>query len=341
MPGTGARNRRPALPRRLAATLLLLALPLAATAEAPRPGPGLDIATVVGPGACAECHKSSAEAWEMSLHHTLIDTTHRSREGRQFASRLGVRRVKDPDGLCAACHYTPVQTGSRARVRAGVTCESCHGGGRDWISVHSEFSGRTEETETPAEAAARWQQAEAAGMIRPGNLHALAGNCIACHAIAHEELVNVGGHPTGSAFELLAWTQGEVRHNVWYTPANDPAPPERRRMLYLAGLGLSLESSLLALAGAGDAAGDYAIDLRQRAERTVEKISAAAGVLPDVAELRVMAAAVPAAGDAAALQAAAAAVGEQLPRLLDRDGGGLDALDPLLPGPDSWVGAVP
>ncbi len=322
----------------------LLALPFgpAAGQESYGVGPGLEAAAIMGPGECAECHESSAAAWELSLHHTLIKKTHRTKEGRQFASRLGVKRIKDPEGLCASCHYTSQLSGSRLRVEDGVTCESCHGAGRDWIKVHSEFSGKKEETETPEEEANRWIQAEAAGMIRPGNLIAIASNCVSCHTIAYEDLVDIGGHPAGREFEMLAWTMGEVRHNVWYTPENDEAPPERRRMLYLAGLALTLEASLNALSQVRNADGKYATDMRERANRTVAQLEAAADLLADVPELReIVGVARAQSMDSGELQASAAAVTEQTERLLERSGSGMDAIDPLLPGSEDYVGTVP
>ena len=30
---------------------------------------------------------------------------------------------------------------------AGISCESCHGAGEDWIKLHSQYSGKTEKTE--------------------------------------------------------------------------------------------------------------------------------------------------------------------------------------------------
>ena len=64
--------------------------------------------------------------------------------------------------------------------------------------------------------------------------------------------MNKGGHPAGSAFELVSWSQGEVRHNTWHSKGreNVPASAARRRMLYLVGLGAELEAALRAIAKA-------------------------------------------------------------------------------------------
>ena len=304
-------------------------------------GPVYDVDAIMGPKACAECHKTTAQVWELSLHHTLIKKSHRTKEGRAFAKKLGVKRIKDPEGLCASCHYTVQEAKKRPKVIAGVSCETCHGAARDWIKVHSEFSGKKEEQESPEEEEARWAKSEEAGMIRPRNLYALASNCFSCHSTANERLVNVGGHPTGGDFELLSWTMGEVRHNVWYTKPNDEAPPERRRMMYLAGLSLTLATSLEALAAVEEPGGKYATYMQTRADGAAAKLAKAAGLLGDVPELKAMVDAAPPQGAAPdALKAAAAAVGEHASRLLERDGSGMEAVDEMLPGPDAYVGQV-
>ena len=325
------------------AAVFSLGQPVLAKAQedARMPGPGLDIGAVQGPNACAECHKKTAQVWKRTVHQRVIKETHRSKEARAFAKKLRVRRIKDPKGLCATCHYTVRKGKKRPKAIAGISCESCHGAARDWIKVHSEFSGKKKETESPEEAAARWVRSEKAGMIRPRNLYKLARNCYSCHATGHEDLINVGGHPSGGKFELLSWTMGEVRHNVWYTPANDEASPARKRMLYLAGLSLSLETSLSALSAASKADGGYATDLRARIERAKAGLAKAAERLTGVVELKAMADAVPPPGAAAAqLKASAAAVSEQARRLLERDGGGMEAIDELLPGAGDYVGKV-
>ena len=332
----------------VAATLLVAAVlfgfgvPAAAEQENFRLlGPVYDVDAIMGPKACAECHKTTAQVWELSLHHTLIKKSHRTKEGRAFAKKLGVKRIKDPEGLCASCHYTVQKAKKRPKVIAGISCETCHGAARDWIKVHSEFSGKKEEQESPEEEEARWAKSEEAGMIRPRNLYALASNCFSCHSTANERLINVGGHPTGGDFELLSWTMGEVRHNVWYTKPNDEAPPERRRMMYLAGLSLTLATSLAALAEVEEPGGKYATYMQARADGAAAKLAKAAGLLGDVPELKAMVDAAPPQGAAPdALKAAAAAVGEHASRLLERDGSGMEAVDEMLPGPDAYVGQV-
>ncbi len=103
-------------------------------------------------------------------------------------------------------------------------------------------------------------------MIRPSNLYDLAANCYSCHTVPNEKLVNVGGHPAGSKFELVRWSQGEVRHNVWYSDDNTEASLERRRELYIIGKMLDFEYALRGVAKATEGA-EYAKAMAKRAQR--------------------------------------------------------------------------
>ena len=146
--------------------------------------------------------------------------------------------------MCLTCDYTVQDKENKKQPIAGITWEFCHSAGEDWIKVHSQFSGKTEKTETKAEQETRWKLAEFKGMIRPSSVYRLAKNCYSCHVVPQEDLVNKGGHPAGSAFELVSWSQGEVRHNTWHSKGkeNAQASTARKRMLYLVGLGVELDT---------------------------------------------------------------------------------------------------
>ncbi len=94
---------------------------------------------------------------------------------------------------------------------------------------------------------------------------------------ADEKLVNVGGHVAGSAnFELVAWSQGKVRHNFVRTDGkvNDPSPIERTRLMFLAGMIADLEFSLRATAEA-TVKENYGVTSAGRAARAGKRLAAA------------------------------------------------------------------
>jgi hypothetical protein len=224
-----------------------------------------DAAKIVGANACAECHKQEAEAWKGTHHFKTFGEMPRRKEANEIAERMGIQRNRS-ESLCLTCHYTVQEKESRKQPIAGISCESCHSAGEDWIKVHSGFSGKTEKTETKAEEEVRWKLAASKGMIRPSSLYRLAKNCYGCHVVPQEDLVNKGGHKAGSTFEMVTWSQGEVRHNTWYNHGkeNVRASVARMRMLYLVGLGVELETALRAV-GKATARKAYAFEMAKRA----------------------------------------------------------------------------
>ena len=206
---------------------------------------------IVGPEECIDCHKRSNEVWVKTPHYTTFKEMSRTEEARDIASKLNINRIKS-ESTCVQCHYTTKSVENEKKAIAGISCESCHGAGRDYVDIHGDYGGKDvkKENETPEHKKQRIAKSEKAGMIRPANLYALAENCYSCHTVPNEELVNVGGHNTGSKFELVAWSQGMVRHNNWFTPTNDESPLERRRMMYLVGKMVEMEFALRGLANA-------------------------------------------------------------------------------------------
>lgn len=299
---------------------------------------------IVGPNACAECHKDETAVWKETHHFKTFNTMHRSKAARAIAKKLGLKRIKS-ESLCLGCHFTQTKKRGQVRATAGISCESCHGAGKDWLKVHSEFSGNKDKSsETDAEEAARWKKSEAAGMLRPRALYDLAKNCYGCHVVPEEELVNVGEHAAGSPFELLAWSQGEIRHILWYSKGktNDVANEDRKRMLYLVGLAVEIETALRAVAKATKSA-QYSIRMAHRADKARKAMLEAAKALPDVGELRRIVEASHAAGlkldNEAALNAAADSIAENAKALAaNHDGSRFAAIDRLLPDPAKYKG---
>ena len=254
------------------AALLATVLPAGA---APRPD------QVGGPESCAECHIQEIEAWKQSVHFKTFNELHRKPETAAMLARLGLSRIKH-EPKCMDCHYLNRLEDDAIKATSGVSCESCHGAGRDWAATHGDYGkGITKLTESAEHRRARLAQALGAGMIVRENLYALGASCYQCHVLSDEKLVNVGGHPPASeGFNLLTWSQGEVRHTILHTDnrANPEATPEQRRRLYVLGLILETEYGFRAVAGATEKA-DFGLTLARRtdtARKQLEKIQALA-----------------------------------------------------------------
>lgn len=302
-----------------------------------------DPARVMGPDSCTKCHENEMLSWRETPHFATFETLHRMPEAKAIADRLGLRSVKRNDE-CTKCHFTVQEEHGRDHVIAGVSCESCHGAGRDWIELHADYGGPTitRAMESPEHRAERIEKSIAAGMNNPANLYLVARQCLACHTSPNERLVNVGGHAAGTPdFELVAWSQGKVRHNFLRSggTVNAPSSPERLRVMYIVGVLADLEASLRATAAASQKS-TFGIAAAQRAARQKRR-------LYEISQL-VQNPHVTAALDAAlgarlqlhnreAIIAAANEVGKQAYEFAaTADGAQLSAIDPLLPTPAQY-----
>lgn len=197
---------------------------------------------------CQKCHASEIDVWKQTPHFKTFDSLHRRKEAKEIAKKMGVKSVKRSE-VCAQCHYTQT-TDSRGRAKAcsGISCESCHGAAKDWLEKHADYGGPnvTREQETAEHKQMRRELAMSLGMNNPTNLYLIARNCYNCHTVPNEKLVNVGGHPAGSKFELVSWSQGMIRHNFVSSDGKHNARKsiERLRVMFVVGLMADLEFSL-------------------------------------------------------------------------------------------------
>ena len=273
------------------------------------------------------------EAWKLTHHFDTFNSMHRRPEAKDIATKLGMRRIKD-ESLCLKCHYTS-QADESGKVKAisGISCESCHGAGKDWNKVHNA-------KDDPD----RLVKAEKLGMLRPGNYYHVAANCFSCHTVPEEKLVNEGGHKAGSDFELVSWLSGEVRHNMQKSAGkvNEEIPVARRRMLYITGRALDLEYSLRGLAKATKD-GPYSQSMLARvnsAKDRLAEIEKATGL----AEVKAMLDAVKGdlkPGNEAPITKMAEEVSANASKLANtQDGSKLASVDSLIPGPDKYKGTA-
>ncbi len=308
---------------------------------------------MVLPERCGECHAAEFEVWEATAHATGFDTLHRRDRAKEIYRSLGLRLIKrgtdETTPSCLSCHYTPVVRRDTLRAGAGVTCESCHGPARDWVSVHNDYGvaeadfQRAALLETAEHRTRRVADSRAAGMRRPSDLYDVAANCFGCHTVPNEDLVNRGGHSTGSDFEMVDWSE-RIRHNFLDSyrtadgRANAERPREWKRRMYVVGRALDLEYAVRGLAAATRQDELYFAAMGDRAGAAVDELLEIADRvdLPALGEIIAAWDAVDVSvGDPARLRAAADLMRASTRRFIAaEDGARLAALDPL------WDGTV-
>ena len=311
-----------------------------------------DPAKIVGPDSCADCHAAEIAVWNATTHFGNKDI-HKTPAAKAIAEKLGIKRIKN-EALCQTCHFTTQPKGKRMRVIAGVSCESCHGAAKEWVDIHHDYGGGsvTRDTEAAEHKKKRFEETAAAGMIRPDQTYHVAENCYQCHTVPEEKLVNEAGHPAGSDFELVAWLQGEVRHNYFITDGveNREAPGDlneanHKRVLYVLGRMLDLEYGLQGLAKA-TVEGEYLEAMKMRVMGAMEKLKeiqgksqAASGAIGEMLDAAGKAKLAP--NNAAELTGTAEKVREIAQQFAaDHDGSQLADVDSLLPGKNQYKGAV-
>ncbi len=225
--------------------------------------------------ACAKCHVNEIQAWKKTPHYRTFDELGRRPEAKEICSKLGLRSVKRSD-VCIDCHFTVQSKSGRNKPVSGVSCESCHGASQDWLTVHNDFGGplATKESESVEHSKQRIETSVAFGMHNTRNLYSIASRCFNCHTVPNEELVNIGGHKAGSEdFELVRWSQGQVRHNFLRTggQSNSVSNPDRIRVMFVVGLIADLEFSTRATAKATSKT-TYGTKVANRAARTAMKL---------------------------------------------------------------------
>ncbi len=325
----------------LKALLIAAALSLTSTAAAPT---DRSPKKMEGPEECAECHRDEATVWRGTHHYKTFREMPRSEDAEKIAKKMRIKRIKS-ESLCLNCHFTNQTKGGKTEPIAGISCELCHSAGKDWIKLHAEFSGnKKKENESKQQAALRWKKSEKLGMIRPRQLYKLAKNCYGCHVVPQEKLVNVGEHTAGSKFELVSWSQGEVRHNLWYTQGkeNKKATAGRKRMMYIIGMVVEYETAIRAVGKATKKA-PYAIKMAKRAARARKKLKLIAKALPRVPELKKILKIAKSAklklnSDAALTKAADRIAVEAVSLSTKYDGSKFAKLDSLIPPPDKYKG---
>ncbi len=227
-----------------------------------------DPTKVLSADACATCHANEVNVWKKTPHFRTYEELSRRPRAKEICSNMGLRSVKRSD-VCIKCHFTQQDKNGRVKPVSGISCESCHGASKDWLTIHNDYGGptATKQSETDAHRNARQAQCEQLGMRNTRDFYSIASSCFNCHTVPNEKLVNTGGHKAGTDdFELVAWSQGMIRHNFLRgeNKTNVESTPEKLRLMFVVGLIADLEYSTRATAKATSKS-EYGLTVANRA----------------------------------------------------------------------------
>ena len=298
----------------------------------------------VGAEECGQCHKKEFKAWNRSTHSVVLsdrDDDEAIEKSEEYAEALEIDDIEAAPE-CSSCHFTYFFDEDGDEQVTGVDCESCHGVGKQWIDIHSDYGSiggapiENPEDEDPLHREQRWAQSEAAGMLRPSNIAAVTSNCLDCHTGPGDRIVNEGGHTAGSDFDLPRWLAGEVRHNFHRTNQGENAEitAERARQLYVLGRALQLQYALVGLAGSTEGSA-YSSAMQERAKAALSALEAIESAVstPEVASIVALGKASSLVSPSGtAIEATAEKVAHQAAQFGENhDGSALGAIDPLIP----------
>lgn len=242
---------------------------------------------------CESCHEAEVQVWEGTAHAKSFKTVDKSAEAKKLLAAVGSEKSMKRDPLCISCHFSLRQKSASAKpsATAGPSCESCHGPSSDWIDLHNDYgSYESAETEPAEHKVQRLAAAEKAGMVGAFNIFGIASNCASCHGLSRPDIdgeklaaMHANGHPLNDQFELVAYSQGKVRHRFYPPDLETNAKLDQAGLsrLYVVGKAAQIVAAEQAVAVAP--AGDY--------QSAQQKIAAAArAALAPVADVPAVAA---------------------------------------------------
>jgi hypothetical protein len=151
--------------------------------------------------ACSKCHGDQA-AWWNSDPHAGAASRLSSRRALQIAHYYGLSsaEMRSSKALCMDCH---AGRGARA-LEDGVTCEACHGPGKDYEKPHQDIKAL-------GPSSSPYKRALSLGMVDLRRADPMSKACAQCHYITQDRLIS-SGHSTGANFAL---GQAHSKINHW------------------------------------------------------------------------------------------------------------------------------
>lgn len=162
---------------------------------------GAETCATSGCHGAADPKRFQFQYWQSADPHSKAFSTLTTARSARMAEDLKLGDATK-NVTCTACHapfygLPEIRLTAGVKVQEGVSCESCHGAGGDWLRSHPRKDYSHSDRVT-------------AGMRDLQNIYTRANSCVACHQNVSSELLKAG-HPE-LIFELDGQTQAQPRH---------------------------------------------------------------------------------------------------------------------------------
>jgi len=231
----------------------------------------------VGAKTCQECHRAEYDVWKGTAHFKAYRGAHKHKNAKAIAAASGTGKSMRKNK----------NTVIGSKAKAGPSCESCHGGASKWVKTHNDLGAgvKSSADESAAHKKSRLAAAQKAGMIHSSMVYDIAENCNACHTMQKIDPAMAGklidaGHPINGSYELVKYSQGQVRHR-FYPPnitKNQKMNKAELSRMFLTGHAAGLVYATKVLKSADNA--KYKAAMEQRVADAKKAIGAAKGSVP-------------------------------------------------------------
>ncbi|MCH9032200.1 MAG: hypothetical protein IIB00_08085 [candidate division Zixibacteria bacterium] len=166
----------------------------------------------IGPSGCgigqAACHATENGWWKNDVHKgTALAMYDDLAFYEQIAEKAGVgaENLFKGSHSCMKCHGTVISGSENEDIDEGVSCESCHGPGSDYLGRHSQ--GDFMQGVNRAE----YRQSLTLGLLELKNTDVRGEMCVSCHYMTDQKLL-AAGHPGGQNFRYVKGMRQISKH---------------------------------------------------------------------------------------------------------------------------------
>ena len=161
----------------------------------------------IGPGGCGlgqgNCHSMENDWWKGDVHKGTALAIYDDQELYEKIAELvgvGAKNLFKGSSSCMKCHGTVISGYENDDTDEGVSCESCHGPGGDYLGPHSQ--GDFKQGLNRAE----YKQSLKLGLLELKNTDVRGEMCVGCQKLLK------AGHPSGAEFRYVKGMRQISKH---------------------------------------------------------------------------------------------------------------------------------